>query len=101
MTNFFHSDLLDLDSNALSQIVTAAFDYAVKLDGSMKRRQTFVKNEKVNFKFAEMRSKYFSHFLAAMLYFDHLWELFDIADDNIDDDRYAMIIGVMVLSTVA
>jgi hypothetical protein len=86
MNNFFSQDLLSLDSNALSQIVTAAFDFAVKLDGSLKRKQSFVKTEQLNHKFAELRLRYFPGFIAALLYFDHLWELFDIADDNIDDD---------------
>jgi len=86
MVNFFHSDLLGLNSNAISQIVAAAFDYAVKL-GGVQRKQSFVKQETTNHKFAEMKSRYFSSFLAALVYFDHLWELFDIADDNVDDDR--------------
>lgn len=87
MANFFHGDLLNLRSNAISQIATAAFDHAVKMDGSLKRKKSFVKAEQLNHKFAELKFKYFPSFIAALLFFDHLWELFDLADDNIDDDR--------------
>ena len=101
MDNFFHDEIFKLKSNALSQIVAAAFDYAIKLQAqgekrkqssarkeSSVRKQSAIKRDTINHKFAELKSKYFSGFLAALLYFDHLWEVFDIADDNIDDDRF-------------
>ena len=81
--------------------MTAAFAYAVKL-GGVKPRQTFVKKVITNHKFAEMKSKFFPNFLAALVYYDHLWELFDLADDNIDDDRYLyMLLSLFLALTVS
>lgn len=87
MANFFHSNLLGSHSNAISQIVVAAFEYAMRMSSEEAKRKSFVKQTATCHKFEEMKSKDFPKFLAALAYYDHLWELFDSADDNVDDDR--------------